>query len=140
VHREACCGDQTDITLLWLMRACWLECSTQAAATTFDQLLRLGPKIRHYLLPSVLEEGARLLRHHGQLPQARLAIAHAHAMRERFTLLHTPVEAPAARAEAAALRAELGAVRWHGLAAEMPPRFEDDPLRLLEDSLAVVNA
>jgi tetratricopeptide (TPR) repeat protein len=140
IHREAGCGDQSDITLLWLLRACWLDGSPDAAATMFDQLLHLGPKIRHYLLPSVLEEGAKLLRHQGQLSQAWLVLAHARAMRERFTLLHTPAEKGAALAEAAALRAELGAVRWHELAAEMPPRGGGDPLRLLEDSLALSGA
>jgi hypothetical protein len=139
VHREADCGDQADITLLWLTRACWLEGSGEAAASAFDRLLRLGTNIRHYLLPAVLEEGAKLLRHRGQLRQAWRALDRAEAMRQRFTLPRPPAEEPATQTEAAALRAELGALAWDKLAAEAPLHREEHPLRLLEDSLAAVS-
>ena len=146
VHREACCGDQADITLLWLVRACWLDGSPDEVASHFAQLLQLGPKIRHYLLPSVLEEGTKLLHHHGQLAQAGLALAQARAMRERFGLRPVPIEEQAALASQRALQAELGTTRWHELSAAPRPIAADDdhPLRLLEDclprSLAIDNA
>ncbi|HKX40731.1 MAG TPA: tetratricopeptide repeat protein, partial [Burkholderiaceae bacterium] len=135
VHRDACCGDQADITLLWLVRACWLDGSPDEAASYFAQLLQLGPKVRHYLLPSVLEEGAKLLHHRGQLPQAGLALAQSRAMRERFGLRPAPVEEKAALASRRALQTELGATRWHELSHAAQPVDADDPLRLLEDSL-----
>ncbi|HEY9065324.1 MAG TPA: tetratricopeptide repeat protein, partial [Burkholderiaceae bacterium] len=135
VHREACCGDQADITLLWLVRACWLDGSPDEAASHFAQLLQLGPKVRHYLLPSVLEEGAKLLHHRGQLPQAGLALAQSRAMRERFGLRPAPVEEKAVLASLRALQTELGAARWHELSHAAQPVDADDPLRLLEDSL-----
>ena len=135
VHREACCGDQADITLLWLVRACWLDRSPDEAAGHFAALLQLGQKIRHYLLPSVLEEGARLLQHRGQLPQAGLALAQSRAMRERFGLLRTPAEEGAALASLRELQAALGPARWQELANGAQPIDADAPLRLLEDCL-----
>jgi hypothetical protein len=87
----------------------------------------------------VLEEGAKLLRHRGQLRQAWRALDRAEAMRQKFTLSRPPAEEPATQAEAAALRAELGALAWAKLAAEAPLHREEHPLRLLEDSLAAVS-
>ena len=135
VHREACCGDQADITLLWLVRACWLDGSPDEAAGYFSQLLQLDRKIRHYLLPSVLEEGARLLQHRAQLPQAGLALAQSRAMRERFGLPRAPAEEGAASASLRTLQAALGPARWQELADQTPPVDSDAPLRLLEDCL-----
>ena len=140
VHREAGCGDQADITLLWCIRACWSDGSRDEAARLLEQLLQLGPKIRHYLLPSVLEESAKLLRLQGRLAPAWRALGHARALRERFTLPRAPAEEVAALVEAAALRSELGNHRCDDLAAQTPPLGEaDNPLRLLQDSLAAVS-
>jgi predicted ATPase/DNA-binding SARP family transcriptional activator len=139
VHREACCGDQADITLLWLVRACALDTALDAspdeATHHFAQLVRLGPKIRHYLLPAVLEEGALLLHRDGRLAQAGLALARAGAMRKRFGLIRAPAEEQASGAALAALRDGLGAQRWQELAHAADRHDEGDPLQLLEQGL-----
>jgi len=83
----------------------------------------------------VLEEGARLLQHRGQLPQAGLALAQSRAMRERFGLLRTPAEEGAALASLRELQAALGPARWQELANGAQPIDADAPLRLLEDCL-----
>jgi tetratricopeptide (TPR) repeat protein len=139
VHREACCGDQADITLLWLVRACWLDGSPDEAAGHYATLLQLGPKIRHYLLPSGLEEGAQLLRHHGRAAQAGLALAQARAMRERHTLVRTPTEEGAVLALQRTLQDELGHARWQELTLQANRLDADEPLRLLEDSLLALD-
>ena len=139
VHREAHCGDQADITLLWLVRACWLAASPDEAASHFGALLQLGTKIRHYLAPSLLEEGAKLLQHHGQLAQAGLALAQAGAMRERYALQRTPAEEGSVLALQGALQAQLGNARWQALALEAGRLDAGEPLRLLEDHLLAVD-
>jgi tetratricopeptide (TPR) repeat protein len=133
VHREAGCGDQADITLLWLVRACWQDGCHVEAADHFAELLRLGPKIRHYLLPSVLEEGARLLQFQAQLPQAGMALAQARGLRDRFALLRPPAEERMALATLASLQTQLGALHRQDSATGPPRLSEDRPLGLLEN-------
>jgi len=92
VHKEAACADQADITLLWLTRACRLDGDAYDAAFHFSRLLASPASIRHYLLPSVLEEGAALLHEQGQHEAARDVTREALALRERHAVKRAPAE------------------------------------------------
>ena len=135
VHREADCGDQVDITLLWLARAHRLNGSFHDALEQFIGLLMQGPKIRHYLLPSILEEGVRLLIRQGRLPQACQALALAQHMRNRFALVRPQAEEVMVSATQATLQSTLGVANWRDVPVEPLRLNEDDPLKVLDDAL-----
>lgn len=92
IHRGARIKDQSDITLLWLARACIDTEAVDDAAEAFGQLLDPAQPVRHYLLASLLDEGARIAARQGRDDTAAQLIASAAAFRERFGLRRTPAE------------------------------------------------
>jgi predicted ATPase/DNA-binding SARP family transcriptional activator len=92
VHREARVEDQTDITLLWLIRACLAEGLVRPARDYFEQVLKPGQSIRHYLRSSYLDEGANLLIAQDRSAEAVELIRAAMQFRQRHDMRRSPAE------------------------------------------------